>query len=472
MYNNQNNSIMKKQNYLWSVLTFIMVAMLSFGFMSCGGKDNDDPEPAPTPTPTSVSLSVSPSDINLTSNAGAQGSFIVACTNDWTVSCSESWITISPSNGSGSGTISVTASTENPNRSERTATITVKSMNESKYVTVKQAAPDVLILSGLDAPFDAQQGSIQTAQELSITCNGSWTLEGKPEWLDISALTGSGNSTIKVWPNEANNSTSERKAILTVKSGTKSESKTVTQRAGYDSNLQVSPNTVVTLADGFAFDYTFGPNVKYYYVARYLPSAIDRKTDAEIIREMSSDDSNRDTPSDGYVTSWKNQNPSTEYIICTVGFDQNGNYGALSKMSIKTKSGTNQAAAIISNVQYNDTQWIWSTTVNAYLTRYYMWFNTNSYWYDTTDAAIAWFFKRQMEKYPNDFQPIAQSGQWSRNRNDGNVFDVITWALDVDGNFSGVIDRFQGQITSESRKLAPKVMSEDESEKRYKTFIK
>ena len=466
MYNNPNNAIMKKRNYLWSLLVLMMATALSVGFMSCGGSDNNEPEPAPVP------LTVSPSTINLASNAGAQGSFTVNCKGSWVATCTEAWISLSMTSGTDIGAIIVTASTENPNSAERTATITIKSGDETGYVSVKQAAPDILVLSGLDAPFDAQAGSIQTAQELTITCNGTWTLEGKPEWLDISSLSGNGTSTIKVWANEANNSTSERSALLTVKTVTKSATKTVTQRAGFDSKLQVSPKTIVTLANGFAFNFTFGSNVKYYYVARYLPSAIDRKTDDEIIREMSSDDSNRDTPTDDYVTSWQKQNPLTEYIICTVGYDQNGNHGALSKTSIKTKSGTNQAAAVISDVQYDDTQWSWTTTVNAYLTRYYMWFNTNSYLYDTTDAAIAWFFKRQMDNNPDNFQPIAQSGSWSRSRNGGTIFDVITWALDVDGNFSGVIDRFTGQINSGSRKFAPKVISGDDSSKRYKTLIK
>ena len=466
MYHNLNSTIMNKKNYFWSLLAIVMAVTLSVGFISCGGGDDESKS---TPVP----LTVLPTNINLTSNAGAQSSFTISCKGSWVATCSETWISLSMTSGTDQGAIIVTASTENPNSTERSATITVKAGNETGYVSVKQAAPDVLVLSGLDAPFDAKAGSIQTAQELTITCNGAWTLDGEPEWLDISALSGSGTSTIKVWANSTNNSTSERSATLTVKTATKSASKNVTQRAGYDSKLEVSPNIIVTLADGFAFDYTFGSNVKYYYVARYLPSAIDRKTDEEIIKEMSSDNSNRDTPSDGYVTSWQKQNPLTEYVICTVGYDQNGNHGALSKNTIKTKSGTNQAAAFIDNVRYNDSEWHWTTTVNAYLTRYYMWFNKNANLYDTTDAAIAWFFKREMERNPNNFQPIAQSGNWSQSRNGGTVFDVITWALDVDGNFSGVIDRFIGQISSGSRKYATRRATlGDDGNKRYKTPIK
>lgn len=456
---------MKRKNY-WSLLAIVMAVTMSMGLQSCfifgGGDDDDDPE-----------LSVSKTSISLQANGDGDKDISVTASNtDWTVSVTDGspWLRVNKN-----GQLATVSVDSNPTTATRTGKIKiVATAKESLFyeISVSQAGADILVLSGLDAPFDAQAGSIQTAQEFTITCNGAWTLEGKPDWLDISALSGSSTSTIKVWANETNRSTSERSATLTVRTATKSASKTVKQRAGYSSDLEVSPNSIVTLADGFAFDFTFGSKVKYYYVDRYLPTAIDRKTDEEIITEMSSDDSNRDTPSDGYVTSWQKQTPLTEYVICTVGYDQNGNHGALSKTIIKTKSGTNQAIAVISDVQYDDTKWHWTTTVNAYLTRYYMWFNTNSYLYDTTNAAIAWFFKRQMDNNPNDFQPIAQSGDWSRNRNGGTVFDVITWALDVDGSFSGAIDRFTGQINSGSRKLAPKVMSGDDSSKRYKTLIK
>ena len=33
---------MKKKDYLWSLLTFVMLVMLSVGFTSCGGDDDDE----------------------------------------------------------------------------------------------------------------------------------------------------------------------------------------------------------------------------------------------------------------------------------------------------------------------------------------------------------------------------------------------------------------------------------------------
>lgn len=460
---------MKKKDFLWCMLAFVMVILPSVGLVSCGGGDDPEPDPAPTPTST---LSVAPSELSLASNAGAQGSFTIASTSNWDISCSESWVSLSQTTGSGAGAIIVTAASENPNSTERTATITVKSSKENKYVSVKQAAADILTLSGLDATFDESTGSILTAQELVITCNGPWAIEfdGNHDWLEVSALSGTGKSTVKVWPNSANNSTTNRTVTLTVKSGSKSASKIVTQRAGLDANLQVSPKTIVVLSNGYAFDYSYGSNVKYYYTARYLPKELERKTDDEIISEMSADTNNRDTPNDSWVHSWKNQTPLTEYIICTVGYDQNGNHGALAKTSIKTKSGTNQAAAYISNVGYNDTYWTWVTTVNAYVTKYYMWFITRDDLHSSTEAAIAWFFKDAMDKKPDDFDPKVQGDSWRRNRNGGTIFHVATWAVNVDGDFSGVIENFAGSINSSRQKsMQVNYLEDTDASRRYKT---
>lgn len=42
MYNNKRITAMNKKNYLWSLLTIMMLAVLSVGFMSCGDDDDDE----------------------------------------------------------------------------------------------------------------------------------------------------------------------------------------------------------------------------------------------------------------------------------------------------------------------------------------------------------------------------------------------------------------------------------------------
>ena len=42
MYNNKRITAMNKKNYLWSLLTIRMLAVLSVGFVSCGDDDDDE----------------------------------------------------------------------------------------------------------------------------------------------------------------------------------------------------------------------------------------------------------------------------------------------------------------------------------------------------------------------------------------------------------------------------------------------
>ena len=416
----------------------------------------------------STKLSVSPENVSFSASGGEQN-IQVTCNTEWSVRGGNDWLTVEKLNQK---TIALSAKkNESSEKLETTITVSTDDGEGTKNVKVSIAASEhTLEISGLDAPFDAAAGSVQTAQELTIKCNSAWTISGKPGWLDISALSGTGNSTVKVWTNSANNSTSERSVTLTVKSGSKTATKKVIQRAGLDASLNVSPNKIIELASGIALDFKFGSKVMYYYVRLFTPSTLDRVTDNEIIAVISSDPNDRDTPSDGYVTSWRDLDSQTEYILCTVGYDENGNHGALTKTKITTKKGYNQAIAMISDVQYDDEKWYWSTTVNGFVTKYYQWFIERDDLHASTDAAIAWFFKQAMEKNPGDFDPIVQSTSWNRNRNGGDIFHLATWALDVDGNFSGVIDNFAGQVNYSEKKIRKNYVEKVDKFRRFKTL--
>ena len=449
---------MRKLLTKFGTLAFLVPTMLV-----CSSCSKSDSEPDPT-------LSVDEYMVSFDANGGSKSLSITSNTN-WTVSNSNDWITVNPTSGKGNLSVSLTAS-NNSSTEKRTGVIVIRTNDGtlSQRIDVEQAKVNVtLSLSGLDAPFDANASAQNEAQELSITCNTKWTISGKTDWLNISALDGTGNAVIKVWPNSVNGSTSERRATITVHAGDVSSEKSVVQLAGLNKNLYVVPNTIVTLATGIAFDYNYGKDVAYYYVKLYSPTVLERLTDVEVIEDMSSDINNRDTPSDGYVTSWRNLSQSTNYVVCCLGYDKNGKYGELQKTKITTKSGVNQALASISDVKYNEQYWQWTTSINGFVTRYYQWFNTNTYLYDTTEAAIAWFFSDMMKKYPDDFPAIAQGDVWTRNRNGGTVFDVITWAVNVEGELSGVIDRFQGSVSSSRSKLSPYIFESGDTFKRYKT---
>lgn len=139
------------------------------------------------------------------------------------------------------------------------------------------------------------------------------------------------------------------------------------------------------------------------------------------------------------------------------------------RTEIQTKSGTNQPQAIISNVRYNSTQWLWTTSINAYSDYYYQWFVAddlaNSYLY--SDAIIAWYFKTLIDENEDGLSPIKNSGDWYRKRN-SNMFDLMTWAVGSNGELSGVVNRYYGSVSSVSQNSISRVENSESQIERVK----
>ena len=419
------------------MLAIVMSVTMSLGLSSC----TKDPDPE---------LSVSTTNMQFTSASGSQ-SFSVSSNVGWTITTNQPWLTVNPSTGNGNGSV-ITNVTESTDFSERKGEITVISTEGGivQKINVTQA-PLTATLSVSPTSFADIDGKIGGSVTFNITANVGWEINCDSHWLSLSTNSGKGNSSITATA-QANDTDIRRTASLTIK-GTEgnppSVTVTITQGAGTNNKLIVTPKTIIALADGIAFDFNYGSDVMYYYCKMYTKRMAERYTDSELISDMSSNPSDRDTPSDGYVTYWSNMTSLTEYVACTVGYDRNGKSGSLIRTPITTKSGTNQAAAYISEVKYNDTYWYWTTTPNGYVTKYYQWFIGNLSIHNIDgNAAVAWFFDQAMKKNPNDFAPIVKGDEWRMARNNATIFDVVTWAVDVDGNFSGVIDRFSGSIST------------------------
>ena len=408
----------------------------------------------------STKLSVSPENVSFSASGGEQN-IQVTCNTGWSVRGGNDWLTVEKLNPK---TIALSAKkNESSEKLETTITVSTDDGEGTQNVKVSIAASEhKLTISGLDAPFEATKGSITTAQVLKITCNSEWVISGNPDWLSFEALTGVGNAEVRVWTSQANPSTDNRSATIKVRSGNLTpQTKKVTQLAGLDANLNVIPNTVVTLANGIAFDYKYASKVMFYYAYLFLPYEVERTTDEEIIRNMPSR-SDRHTPGDDLVNGWNNLEPNSEYYLCMVGFDENGQHGALSKTKIKTKSNINQACAYIHDVGYDDENWYWSTTLNGFVTKYYQWVITDERLFGRGDAMVAWFFKQEMEKDPQKYVPIVRGDDWQIERKGRSKCHIATWALDVDGNFSGIISNFCGEISSSSKTLKKNYVEKDD----------
>lgn len=122
---------MRKNVFKWQAL--LLVAFLSFGFVSCGGDDDDAPV---------TELSVDVAQLNLSADGQSQ-TFRITSNSDWTITGNPSWLTVNPSTGSKNKNIVVAAS-ENTQTTERTCElqITTDDGQISEVIFVRQLARD------------------------------------------------------------------------------------------------------------------------------------------------------------------------------------------------------------------------------------------------------------------------------------------------------------------------------------------
>lgn len=309
---------------------------------------------------------------------------------------------------------------------------------------------------------------------LRITSNASWTITGASDWLSLSSAKGNSSTQITITTTSANNSSVDRECtlLLSTTDGSQTQSVTIIQSGLLSAGCEIKATNIVTLSDGIAFDFEYGDNVVYGYSKIYTPSRIERMTDTEIIAEMADEGvENRITPERSIIHVTSGLSENTEYVICMVGFDANNKSGELIKTPVSTKSSVNQPVARITDVYYDDTYWHWTTVPNGFVTKYYQLAFGDEEYYEP-DAYIAWLFDYAMKVDPEGFQPIAQGGSWYRSRNGSEIFHQVTWAIGVDGTFSGVIDRFRGSINYDgvSRKVVKVNYPENIQKSEIKTY--
>lgn len=420
-----NNEHMKR-NYL---LTFILALVIA----SCGGSDDDEAE---------TLLTVSPNTFTLSSDGDSQVLKIQSNTS-WLITGASGWLSLSSSSGKGNASVVLTAQ-ESKDIDERKCTLIVQSEGGeiSEPVSVVQQGVSVSLSVDVKEINLAEAGKEQT---FNITCNTSWSISGVPEWLTVSSTNGVGNAAIKVSANSFNNSPADRDVTLNISSsGGSSQSVKIIQKAGLAAGSNVTAQTVVVLSDCFATDFEYGSNVTYFYAVVFEASFIERYTDEEIIDVMKTDE-NRCTPNDNYVISFYGLEPQTKHVLFLLGFNKDGERGELIRKEITTKSGTNQPEAYVSNVTYTTSEWSWYTTIGAYATKYYQWIlEYSSNYYNSSDGLVAWYFSKNIKERPNaDFDPILQSGGWTRARTSSiTKLQTVTWGVGQSGELGGTINNY------------------------------
>ncbi len=222
----------------------------------------------------SPTISVSPTIFTFTAQEGgtnpaSQTLYISnsgSGTMNWSVSESETWLTLSPASGSNSGSVTLSVDTAGLTAGTYSAQITVAApgaSNTPRYVTVNltvTASPPIISLTPLNLDFSTFEGTAKPAdQKFQITNTGGGTLDwavSKPAnctWLSFSPASGTGPAEVTVSADPAGLALGTRTANITV-SGTGTASKTVsvsftiTKNTANDPTIYVTPETVTATA--------------------------------------------------------------------------------------------------------------------------------------------------------------------------------------------------------------------------------
>jgi len=173
------------------------------------------------------SITLSPTSLSFGSTGGTT-SLNVTASVAWTLSGLPSWLSATPSTGSGNAALTFTCQA-NPSILARNATLTFTGSDGSTQTVsvVQSGAAPALSVSPQSLTASETGGTLS----FSITSNTSWTVSESSTWLSISPASGSNNGTVTVSVS-ANALASPRTASISVTGqGLPSTSVTVTQNA-------------------------------------------------------------------------------------------------------------------------------------------------------------------------------------------------------------------------------------------------
>ena len=450
---------MKKKDFLWSLLSIIMVATLSVGLSSCG----DDPDPE---------LTVSRDKLDFTENADSK-SFSITSNVGWTIVANRDWITVNPSSGSDNGTIYVDVE-ENKDLSDRSGRITITASEGgiTQTVEVKQTGVKaVLTVSPTSASLLGEKGSTAT---LSVVTTSNWVLTGCPDWLHSSATNGVGNTSIVLTTLSANDMSDEaRTATLTFSSNGLTATVSVEQKSTLPTGLRVNTSNMTIMSDGFACDLKFGPNTKGYREAFFTEAAVQTMTDKDIYNKLMEQTEYSGSVDYTFLPGWVD--PSTKLVYCVAAYGNESNsdgshkYGPITIERITTRSQTIYDDLYLTS-SYNSSRWTVSASRQGnYGQRcdefYYIAAEDNTadelylYANRVTYALLAHlFFKPNIEKDRNwNYCNGPQTMNWTRS---GNRFFCATWGIDRDSKeFSAELSFIYRDLSGSSARETTRMRS-------------
>lgn len=306
-----------------------------------------------------------------------------------------------------------------------------------------------LTVSPTDITIMSEKGS---SGSFTITTDGSWKAQSDSDWLLLSSTGGSGNATITITALSVNDSSSSRDAMIIITWGDNSTTVNVTQIGAFQANCNVEITNILALTTSVAFDIVADSNVDYFYMG-YLSSESAGWTDERIVSVLEENFEPYNADEDLEDFGFGDLKDNSNYYLCAVGYDKKGERGELFKTRVKTPADKNTAPFVsLSDFKVDDENWYWTSTPDAYTSKYYMYawngiYAYNVYW-DYYDAQIAKAMKQWIDD--GDLTVIAQGGSWIMPIDDI-YLTVATWGLDAYNEYSPKINLVSRYITNSTK---------------------
>ena len=425
---------MKKKDFLLSLLAVVMAATIGLGTSSC----KHDP-----------SLKVSKLTVEFDSKGNGDGNVYVSVENTgWSASIVEGadHFSLSPTSGQESANLTISAKGENTSDQDYKATVLVSSTSEEikEIINITQKKSDTtpISVSPTNVSLLGAKGSTNT---ITIKTDGDWTLNGCPDWLNPSASSGSGNTTITLTALSENWSDTARSVELTVNTNTSSATVAVSQLGTLPIGLHVETSNMTIMSDGFACDLTFGPNAKGHREAFFTESEVQTMTDRDIYNKLMTKTEYNTLEDYTFLNGWANPNTKLVYCVAAYGNETNDDgthkYGPMTIVRLTTKSTTIYDDMYLTK-SYNSSRWtVTASRQGNYGQRcdefYYLAAeddDAEEFYFWATRCTYAFlahlYFKPNIQTNRNwNYCNGPQTMNWIRT---GNKFFCTTWGIDKD----------------------------------------
>ena len=211
-------------------------------------------------TPTVIpELSLSDLAANFEATGSLEKSISVTSNVDWTVSCPDAWVTVSPAAGTGNGSFKITVAA-NDKFEARSSTVTVKAGDKTASVRVSQLSltPSILV-SPASLEADAAGGTVS----VDVTSNASWTVSvpSGVDWITPDAASGEGSKKV-AFTVAANAGFETRSADVTFTAQGKTAVVKINQAAATPA-LEIAPATLSTSDLGGTLEFNVTSNAPW-----------------------------------------------------------------------------------------------------------------------------------------------------------------------------------------------------------------